>query len=91
MVKDLLEIAFQGKFEEARKIARNINSEYKFSAPEFFIHLTEELTKLPLSNFAKETVLDMIADADFKAIEGNDDDIQINALLSKICLLAQYM
>ncbi|TFF87575.1 MAG: AAA family ATPase [Promethearchaeota archaeon] len=91
MVKELLKTSFQGNFEEARKIARNINLEYKFSAQEFFIHLTEELIKLPLSNFVKEEVLKMIGEADFRAIEGSDDDIQISSLLSKICLLSKMM
>ncbi|MEJ2249019.1 MAG: hypothetical protein P8Y70_03475 [Candidatus Lokiarchaeota archaeon] len=91
MVRELLTIAFQGNFEEARKIARKISSEYKFSAPEFFIHLIEELNKLPLPKFVKEKVLDMVAEADFRSLEGNDDDIQISALLSNICLLSEFM
>jgi replication factor C small subunit len=91
MVKELLKIAFQGNFEEARKIARKINSDYNFNTQEFLIHLTEELLKLPLSNFIKEEVLKMIGEADFRAIEGSDDDIQISSLLSKLCLLSKMM
>jgi hypothetical protein len=33
----------------------------------------------------------MIAEADFRAIDGRDDDIQISSLTSKICAFSKFI
>ncbi|MHA1438067.1 MAG: AAA family ATPase [Promethearchaeota archaeon] len=91
MIKKLLLNIFQGNFSKARDIMRNIITGYKYTSRELFLLLLNELHKLPISKFARSKIINIIADADFRAIDGQDDDIQISALLSKICLFSEYM
>lgn len=89
IVKSLLLVALGGDFPKSRDLARNIISNYKYSAHELFNSLLDELTKLPLSKFTRSKLINLIADADFRAIDGLDNDIQISALLSKLCLFSE--
>ena len=91
IVRSLLLLTLRGDFPKARELARDIISNYKYSANELFNLLLEELIKLPLSKFARSKLINLIADADFRAIDGIDNDIQISALLSKICLFSENL
>ena len=91
LVRSLLLVTFKGDFKKAREISRNILSTYKYSAQELFTYFLIELQKLPLSSYARVKILNMIADADFRALDGRDDDIQISAFLSKLCLLSESL
>jgi len=90
-IKELLEICFNGKFPQARKLAREIVTNYKYNSQVLFSHILEELLKFPLSKFASIKLINMIADADFRAIDGQNSDIQISALLAKLCLFSERM
>jgi replication factor C small subunit len=91
IVRSLLLLTLNGNFSKARELARKIISNYKYDAHELFKLLVEELNKLPLSKYARTKFLNIIADADFRAIEGLDEDIQISALLSKLCLFSENL
>lgn len=79
------------KFSEIRELFRNILSQYKYNLQELLIEFLEVLHKQPLSKYAKIKLTAMIAEADFRAIDGRDDDIQISYLLSQINSFAQYL
>ncbi|MFX1425975.1 MAG: hypothetical protein ACFFBE_05940 [Promethearchaeota archaeon] len=53
--------------------------------------MLNEINKLPLSRHVRSEMINLVADADFRAVNGRDSDIQISALLSKICLFSQYL
>lgn len=91
LIKSLLLIAFKGNFPKARELTRKILSNYKYNAHEVFILLLNELNKLPLSRYTRSKLINLIADSDFRALGGRDSDIQISALLSKICLFSEYL
>ena len=91
LIRSLLLMALKGDFPKARELSRNIISNYKYNPHELFNLLLNELNKLPLSKFARSQLIYLIADADFRAIGGLDSDIQISALLSKICLFSEYL
>jgi replication factor C small subunit len=91
LIRSLLMVAFKGDFPKSRELARKILSNYKFGAHEFFKLMIDEINKLPLSKFARSKLINYIADSDFRALDGRDNDIQISALLSKICLFSEYM
>ena len=90
-LESLLLISLKGDFPKAREIARNIISSYKYNAQEVFLLLLDEINKLPLSRFTRSTLINLIADSDFRAVGGRDNDIQISALLSKICRFSEYL
>jgi len=91
LVKNLLLMALQGDFPKSRELARKIISNYKYNSHEVFTLLLKELNKIPLNKFARNKLINLIADSDFRAIDGRDIDIQISALLSKICLFSEYL
>jgi len=91
LIRSLLMVAFKGDFPKSRELARKILSNYKYDVHEFFRLMIDELNKLPLSKFARSNLINFIADSDFRSLDGRDNDIQISALLSKICVFSEYM
>ena len=81
----------KGDFPKSRELARKILSDYKYTTHELFKLLLNEINKLPLSKYVRNEMINLIAEADFRALDGRDSDIQISALLSKFCLFSQYL
>ena len=91
LIRSLLLLALRGDFPKSREKSREILSKYKYSSQELFNLLLNEVSKLPLSKFARIQLINLIADADFRAEDGRDDDIQISALLSKLCYFSENL
>ncbi len=91
LIKSLLIVAFKGDFPKVRELSRKILSNYKYDIHEFFKLMIDELNNLPLSKFVRSKLINLIADSDFRSLDGRDNDIQVSALLSKICLFSEYM
>ncbi|MFX1598981.1 MAG: hypothetical protein ACFFB6_00130 [Promethearchaeota archaeon] len=91
LIRNLLMVAFKGDFPKTRELARKILFNYKFSAQELYKLILIEIYKLPLSKFTRINLINLIADSDFRSLDGRDIDIQVSALLSKICLFSEYM
>ncbi|MBN1802112.1 MAG: AAA family ATPase [Candidatus Lokiarchaeota archaeon] len=91
LVRSLLLMVLRGDFKKSRQLGRTILTNYRFNSNELFSHLIIELEKLPLNNYARCEIIKMIAEADFRAIDGQDGDIQVSALLSKLCLFSEYL
>ncbi|MHA1526421.1 MAG: hypothetical protein ACTSQD_05265 [Promethearchaeota archaeon] len=91
LLRSLLLVALKGDFPKSRGLSREILRNYKYSSQELFNLLLIEVSKLPLSKFARIQLINLIADADFRAVDGRDDDIQISALLSKLCYFSENL
>ena len=91
LIRSLLLLTLRGDFQKARELSRQILSNYKYNSHELFNLLLNELAKLPLSKFSRIQLINLIANADFRAINGMDNDIQISALLSKLCLFSESL
>ena len=91
LIRSLLLMTFKGQFHKARELSRKIQSNYKYSVQDLFLLLYNELSKLPLSTYSLSLLINMIADADFRAIDGRDSDIQISSLLSKLCYYSEFL
>ncbi|MFO8019946.1 MAG: hypothetical protein R6U96_15080 [Promethearchaeia archaeon] len=90
-IRKLLKICLQGNFKDAREQLRDIISEYKYNPHELFSMLLDEVDKSPISRFVQTQLIEMISKADFKAVDGNDDDIQMSALIANICKFSEYI
>ncbi|MHA2184178.1 MAG: hypothetical protein ACXAAI_04185 [Promethearchaeota archaeon] len=90
-IRSLLLVAFKGNFPKSRELVRKIISSYKYNTHELLKLLLEEVNKLPLSRHVRSKLISLLADTDYRALDGRDGDIQISALLSKICLLSEYL
>jgi replication factor C small subunit len=91
LIQNLLLVAFKGNFPKSRELVRKIISSYKYNTHELLKLILEEVNKLPLSRHVRGKVINLLADADYRALDGRDGDIQISALLSKICLMSEYL
>ena len=91
LIRSLLLLALRGDFPKSREKSREILSKYKYSSQELFNLLLNESSKLPLSKFARIQLINIIADADIRAVDGRDDDIQISALISKLCYFSENL
>ena len=91
LIHSLLLMCLRGDFLKAREISRNIQSIYKYRVSELFLLLFQDLAKIPLSDFIYSYLMNMIADADFRAIDGRDSDIQISNLISKLCYFSEFI
>ncbi|MFX0024111.1 MAG: AAA family ATPase [Candidatus Hermodarchaeota archaeon] len=91
LIRSLLMVALKGDFPKTRDLARNILSSYKYSAHELYKLFLIEINKLPLSKFTRIKFINLVADSDFRSLDGRDNDIQVSALLSKICLFSEYL
>jgi replication factor C small subunit len=91
LIRSLLLMTLKGQFNKARDLSRKIQSNYKYTVQELFLLLYNELIKLPLGTYALSNLINMMADADFRAIDGRDSDIQISNLLSKLCYYSEFL
>ncbi len=91
LISELVQECFTGDFQKARELSRTIQTTYKFNSHDIFAHLLVEFSRLPLSRFSRMRLINMVADADFRALDGRDNDIQISALLSKICNFSKLL
>jgi replication factor C small subunit len=91
LIRSLLLLSFKGDFSKARELSRKIQANYRYSPHEIFKLLLNELLKLPLSTFSKCKLIDLIANADFRAVDGLDSDIQVSNLIAKICYFSEFM
>jgi len=91
LVRNLLLISLKGDFLKARELSRKIQSNYKYTSQEVYNLMLREMFKLPLSRYARNHIVNLIADADFRAVDGMDTDIQISNLLAKLCEFAELL
>ncbi len=91
LVRGLLLMCFKGNFLKSRELSRKIQTSYKYNSQEMFQIMLTELEKIPVSKYARIEILNMIAEADFRAIDGRDTDIQISNLLAKLCNFSEFL
>ncbi|MBY9010572.1 MAG: AAA family ATPase [Candidatus Lokiarchaeota archaeon] len=91
MIKSLLIMCFKGDFRKARELSRKIQSSYKFTSQEMFQIMLSELAKLPFSTYSRIQLINLLAEADFRATDGRDTDIQISNLLAKFCQFSELL
>lgn len=90
-IHKLVKSCFNADFSDLRDSFRDILNKYKYNIHDFFIKFGEEIRKLPLSTYSKSHLINLIANADFRAIDGRDDDIQISNLIAKISAFAENL
>jgi len=91
LIHSFLLMCLRGDFLKARELSRKIQSIYKYRVSELFILLFQDLAKIPLSDFTYAYLMNVIAEADLRAIDGRDSDIQISNLISKLCYFSEFV
>ncbi|MFP3345988.1 MAG: replication factor C small subunit [Sulfolobaceae archaeon] len=90
-VREMLNLALQGKFMQAREKLRNLLVNYGLSGEDIIKQIHRELTgnEINIPDELKVVLIDYAGEVEFRIIEGADDEIQLNAFLAKLALYAQ--
>lgn len=85
-VKELIELAFNKKFLEAREKLDYLLFEYGMSGEDIILQIYRELIDMPekdLDSKSKAELLDIIGEYNFRLVEGANERIQLEALIAQ--------
>ncbi|QXJ32981.1 replication factor C small subunit [Saccharolobus shibatae] len=87
-VREMISLALQGKFTQAREKLRTLLITYGLSGEDIIKQIHREITssELQISEELRVLLLDYIGETEFRIIEGADDEIQLSALLAKMAI-----
>jgi len=85
-VKEILELAIQNKFIDARKKLLDVMLNYGLSGIDIIKQIQKEILDLGIDNKAKMQLIEKCGEIEFRLTEGSDEFIQLEALLSQFTL-----
>jgi len=90
-VREIIKLALNGKFVEARERLRNLMVNYGLSGTDVLKQMHREIfsADLPLPEEMRVIIADYIGEIQFRIVEGADDEIQLSALLARLALLGR--
>ena len=80
-IKKMLLTAMGGNFVDARQQLRTMLFRYGISGRDIVKQIHNEIFKLPYPDTIKRRLLDRTGEADFRIVEGADEEIQLVAML----------
>lgn len=83
-IQFLIKEALKGNFVSARKILRETILNYGLSGLDLVKLLQKEILDLPIETKTKLEMLSLIAEVEFRIVQGSDELIQLEAFLAKI-------
>lgn len=88
-IAQMVSLALEGKFSEARKNLDELMVRYGMSGEDVISQIYREVTTLGIDDHKKITLVDKIGEYDFRMTEGADPRIQLEALLSQMALVGK--
>ena len=85
-IKQMIKLALDGKFLDARKALDALIYEYGMSGEDIILQLHREMIAMPeeeISNNTKIDLIDTIGEYNFRLVEGANERIQLEALLAQ--------
>ncbi|MFT4343164.1 MAG: replication factor C small subunit [Candidatus Woesearchaeota archaeon] len=86
-IKKVLESALKGEFIPARKKLLDVMLQYGLSGIDVIKQIQQEIWNLDISDREKINLIDKCGEAEFRLVEGSDEQIQLEALLSQFCVV----
>ncbi len=87
-IRNILKLAIDGKFLDARNMLDNIMLNYGIAGEDVLIQMNREIFYVEgIDDKTKMKVVDAIGECNFRLVEGANERIQIAALLAKIAVL----
>ena len=86
-IKEILKLAFEGRFIEARDKLFEVMVNYGMSAVDMVKQLMKGVWTLPISDDEKVSVIDRLGEVEFRIVEGSNPSIQLEAFLAYVYLL----
>ncbi len=85
-VKELLELALQNKFTDARNKLLDVMLNYGLSGLDIIKQIQKEIWNLGVSDRAKIFLIDKCGEIEFRMTEGSDEFLQLEAFLAQVSL-----
>ena len=86
-VREILEAALKGRFEDARKQLLDVMLNYGLSGIDMIKQMQKEVLGLPVDNRGKMEIMKMCGEVEFRLSEGSDDYLQLEAFLAQVALV----
>lgn len=86
-VKEMVELAFKGKFEEARNLLLDLIKVYGMPETDLIKYMFEDASKLKDVDLSK--VARVFAEYDYRLLQGAHPEIQLTSLLAEIAALKE--
>jgi replication factor C small subunit len=83
-VRELINIAMNGNFTEARKKLRGMIQKYGVAGSDIIRQIHTELFKTDVPETWKIRLADVIGEIDYRLVEGADEEVQLSALLARL-------
>jgi replication factor C small subunit len=83
-VRELINIAMNGNFTEARKKLRGMIQKYGVAGSDIIRQMHTELFKTDVPEPWKIRLADVIGEIDYRLVEGSDEEVQLSALLARL-------
>jgi len=86
-VKEMMELALERKFIEARKKLHHLMINYGMSGEDVLLQMYRTIDSLSISEREKVTLVDKIGEYNFRLVEGANEMLQIEALLAQMLMI----
>jgi len=88
-VRELIELALDGKFENARKKLDALLYEYGLSGEDVMLQMYREIVGFDIDQRKKVDLIDKIGEYNFRLTEGANERIQLESLLAYLVLMGK--
>ncbi len=90
-VREMIQLALDGKFLEARDKLRELMVTYGLSGVDILRQMHREIfsTELKIPEALRVEIADYLGEIQFRLVEGADEEIQLSTLLAKLVLLGK--
>jgi replication factor C small subunit len=86
-VKEILELALNNKFIDARNKLLDVMLNYGLSGLDIIKQIQKEIWNLDIDNRSKVELIDKCGEIEFRMTEGSDEFLQLEAMLSQVLLI----
>ncbi len=90
-ISDMLKLALEGKFIEARKKLDTLLVEYGLSGEDVIKQIHQGIYHLAIPDRYRVLLLDRAGEIEFRLVEGSNERIQLDALLAYFTLIGKKM
>jgi len=87
-IRKLLTLAAEGKFVDARGTLTDILNTYGMGGEDLLRQVHREIYTMPFQDEIKVRIIEALAEAEFRIVEGGSERIQLEAFLAKISFAA---
>ena len=83
-VQKMIKTAMDGDFSEARKQLRDMIQKYGIAGSDIVRQIHSEIFRADIPDLWKIRLADAVGEADYRLVEGADEEVQLSALLARL-------